>query len=77
MSDPRELFVTCGTCGRETCTDATAERLKRALAVLRRVEWSRTGFASFGPSCPACCAPIEKGHADGCRLAAVLSEGEP
>jgi hypothetical protein len=71
----------------------TAERLKRALAVLRRVEWCGSvrvehysGPDSYEPACPLCGGEPPNldvtrrqamGHAYDCPLAAALREGEP
>ena len=54
--------------------DRLQAKLTRAVEVLKEVEWE--GPDEFGRQCPSCPETENYGHADDCKLAAVLRESE-
>ena len=55
-------------------SDAAEARLERAVALLRRLEWSDVSRQDdpLPPSCPVCGYLEDDGHEPGCELAALI-----
>jgi hypothetical protein len=50
-----------------------ADKLNRAMKLLKRLEWAIKGFQGF-IFCPCCGRCCDVGHAPDCELAAILEE---